>query len=743
MNKNNINTGWLFLKDTKVAPSTIAEASGYEPLDLPHTWNAIDGQDGGNDYFRGTSCYVKEITKAEFGVNPISYLEFEGVNSSCEVFVNGTSVVKHDGGYSTFRVDVTEYIEDNNVIAVLVDNTANEEIYPQQADFTFYGGIYRDVNILDINESRFDLDYHGGPGVMITPTVDGSNANVKIESFITNGDEDTTLTYEILNGETVIATAITDATETVVELEIENAHLWHGRKDPFLYTAVITMANGETVLDQRTIRFGVRSYEIDPVRGFILNGEEYPLRGVSRHQDFKGIGNALSHEHHLNDMKLIHEVGATTIRLAHYQHDQYFYDLCDEYGMVIWAEIPYITRHMDEGYDDTMSQMKELVTQNYNHPSIAVWGLSNEITANAPSDKSLLKNHNDLNDLCHEMDPIRPTTIAAVSMCDINDPYIQIPDTVSYNHYFGWYGGDVSEYGEWFDNFHQSFPNIPIGVSEYGCEAFDWHTSDPKPGDYTEEYQAYYHEELIKQLFTRKYLWATHVWNMFDFAADARSEGGENGMNHKGLVTFDRKYKKDSFYAYKAWLSDEKFVHICGKRYINRVEDETKVTVYSNLPEVEMFVNGESIGTVKAEDHFFYFNVKNVGTSDITAKAGEFTDYSTIVKVDEMDQSYVLQETGDIINWFEVDMPAGYYSINDTIRNIVEAEAGAQLITEMITQLVPEYAGSLGDGATMAKMMGNYTVQRVCGLIGPMMNVEISKEMLLDLNKKLNTIEKA
>ncbi len=220
--------------------------------------------------------------------------------------------------------------------------------------------------------------------------------------------------------------------------------------------------------------------------------------------------------------------------------------------------------------------MKELILQNYNHPSVVVWGLSNEITVGGDAGEDLLENHRLLNDLCHQLDPTRRTVVAAVSMCPIESPYLQIPDTVSYNHYFGWYGGDTSMNGPWFDHFHEVYPNIPIGCSEYGCEALDYHTSDPQQGNYTEEYQAHYHEELIRQLFSRKYLWATHVRNMFDFGADGRNEGGENGQNHKGLVTFDRKYKKDAIYAYKAWLSDEPFVHICGKRYIRRVEDVTQ-----------------------------------------------------------------------------------------------------------------------------------------------------------------------
>ena len=274
---------------------------------------------------------------------------------------------------------------------------------------------------------------------------------------------------------------------------------------------------------------------------------------------------------------------------------------------------------MHNGYDNTISQMTELVAQNYNHASICFWGLSNEITIAGADDPHLIKNHKDLNDLVHKMDSTRLTTIASVTMCSIDNEYVHISDVLSYNHYFGWYGGTTDMNGKWFDDFHKKYPKKAIGLSEYGCEALNWHTSEPTQGDYTEEYQSYYHEELIKQIAERPYIWATHVWNMFDFAADARAEGGENGMNHKGLVTFDRQYKKDSFYAYKAWLSDEKVLHICSKRYVDRVEDVTKVTIYSNCDEVELFRNGESVGKQKNRAYpFYYFEVKNEGTSTLS-----------------------------------------------------------------------------------------------------------------------------
>ena len=678
------------------------------------------------------------------------YLEIQGANSSADVYLNGKKLAHHDGGYSTWRVNLTDALDAINLLVIAVDNSANETVYPQMADFTFYGGIYRDVNLICVNESHFDLDYHGGPGLAVTPEVEGKNAKVKVEAYVTNLKAGQTLRYTITAacGCTVASTVGTD---TIANLEIEDVRLWNGRKDPYLYTAKVELLDGDEVIDAVTTRFGCRTFEIDPERGFILNGEEYPLRGVSRHQDRWGIGNALLPEHHKEDIDLILEVGATTIRLAHYQHAQYFYDLCDEAGLVIWAEIPYISKHMPTGRENTISQMKELIVQNYNHPSIVVWGLSNEISIGG-SDDDLLENHKILNDLCHEMDKTRKTTIAAVSMCKMDDPYLQIPDVVSYNHYFGWYGGDTEMNGPWFDKFHAMHPSIPIGCSEYGCEALNWHTSNPTQGDYTEEYQAYYHEELIKQFFTRKYMWATHVWNMFDFGADARNEGGENGQNHKGLVTFDRKYKKDSFYAYKAWLSDDPFVHLCGKRYVDRVEDVTKVTVYSNQPEVELFANGKSLGKKTADDHFFYFEVPNVGETTLVAVAGDFKDEGVIRKVDTFNEDYRLKEKGAILNWFDIDAPEGYFSLNDKISDIMATVRGKLLFAGLMTKLLGGKGKDKGEGdgkimgfdvtPDMMAMMGGFTVLRMVTLAGSMMEGKITKEMLLDLNAQLNKIKK-
>ena len=536
----NINHKWAFTKQTTEIPSAID--SKWDFVNLPHSWNALDGQDGGNDYYRGTAIYAKELDKEDLPEAERYYIEINGANSSADLYVNGKKYAHHDGGYSTWRCDITEEIAQKTMIVLAVDNAPNDRVYPQMADFTFYGGLYRNVNIIGVSASHFDLDYYGGPGIKVTPIVDGNNANVEVEVFVTNAKMGQYLQYTVLDAEgEAVANVATD--DTKINVTIENVHLWNGRKDPYLYTVEVNLVEDKEILDNISTRFGCRFFEIDPNKGFILNGAEYPLRGVSRHQDRWGIGNALLPEHHDEDIDLICEVGATTIRLAHYQHDQYFYDLCDEKGLVIWAEIPYISQHMPGGRENTISQMKELIAQNYNHASIFVWGLSNEITMKDAGDPDLLENHNILNDLVHEMDKTRLTTMACVSMCPMDAKIVQIPDTVSYNHYFGWYGGDTTMNGPWFDKFHKAYPSIPIGISEYGCEALNWHSSTPFQGDYTEEYQAYYHEELIKQIHERPYLWATHVWNMFDFGADARAEGGENGQNHKGLITIDRKYK--------------------------------------------------------------------------------------------------------------------------------------------------------------------------------------------------------
>ena len=635
----NINQGWRF---TGPDGKTI-------PTDLPHTWNNIDGQDGGNDYWRGACVYEKTFAKPALDPDQRLYLEFQGVNASAKVELNGKEVGAHDGGYSTFRWDVTDFLQAENTLTVHVDNSRNDRVYPQKADFTFYGGIYRDVSLITVNKRHFDMDHFSGPGIKVTakPTENYTQGEVVVDTWRNCDGGQVHISIQDADGKEVAAADLPS-----VKLSLPNVRLWDGVKSPYLYTATATLTVDGKEVDQVSTRFGIRDFFVDPSEGFFLNGRSYPLHGVSRHQDWKGIGNAITREHHDTDMAMIREVGANTIRLAHYQHDQYFYDLCDQYGMVVWAEIPYISEHMPNGRENTISQARELVVQNYNHPCIVVWGVSNEITISTKDKKDMLDNHRALNDLYHQLDPSRLTTLACYAMCGPFNRSAHITDLVSWNLYLGWYVPGLWLNDLWMGFFHLRYPKRPLGYSEYGCEAMpNLHSSKPRRGDHTEEYQCVYHEYMLRCFDKHLYLWATHVWNMFDFAADARDQGGEPGMNHKGLVTFDRKTRKDSFYLYKAWWSGEPFVHICGSRYVDRSEEVATVKVYSNQERVALYANGELVEE-KTGDKVFEFQVPLEGTVELEAEAGRFTDRCLIRRVDTPNPAYKLQgKSSNSANW--------------------------------------------------------------------------------------------
>ena len=630
---------------------TFTDGSGNKrQLDLPHTWNAKDGQDGGNDYYRGTCVYELFVPKPDYMTDEVVYLQFHGVNASAKVVLNGNEVCTHDGGYSTFRADITQYLKDNNTLVVEVDNSVNDKVYPQKADFTFYGGIYRDVEFLILNKEHFDLDYYGGPGLMYTTQVDGEDAKVHVTTYINDAarqtDAVTKITLFDADGKEVAKAEGHD-----VVLDVPKVHLWDGLDDPYLYRIKAELLKDGQVVDENGCNCGIRTFTFSPKDGFHLNGRHYPLHGVSRHQDFKAIGNAIGTEQMEQDMALIKEVGANTIRLAHYQHDQYFYDLCDKVGMIVWAEIPYISEHLPKGRENTIMQMMELIVQAYNHPSIVTWGISNEITISGGRyRKDMLDNHRVLQEMCKEMDPTRPTTLACYAMCHHFHPVARITDLVGWNLYLGWYVPGFFLNDLWISFYHLIYPNRCLCYSEYGAEGMpNLHSAKPRRGDNTEEYQCKYHEFMLRCFKRHPYMWATYVWNMFDFAADARNQGGEPGMNHKGLVTFDRKIKKDSFYLYKAHWTETPFVHIAGKRYEYRTGKFTEVTVYSNQREVTLCNNGKPIATCKGE-HVFKFVVPMHETNELEARAGECVDNAVIYKTKKAKPEYRLKK-GDSSNW--------------------------------------------------------------------------------------------
>ena len=744
----NINAGWKFIKEDAGLPA--AYPVDWTDVNLPHTWNAVDGNDGNGSYYRGTCWYA---TTFETPKQPLAggrvFVEFLGANSEATVYVNCQKVCYHEGGYSTFRADITDVCkeEGENLLAVSVCNAANDFTYPQNADFTFYGGLYRDVNLISVPNAHFDLEYYGGPGIMVTSKpCDCGGATFEIESFIKNIDENFTVQYAIYDeegNEVGYAVRPADATKTVIF--VPDAVAWDF-ENPYLYTVVAQLQRRNEVYDEIETRAGVRSFSVDAQKGFFLNGALTPLRGVSRHQDRNYVGNALSAEDHYEDACIIKELGANTIRLAHYQHSQDFYDACDELGFAIWAEIPFISvmSKNPAAHQNCISQMKELIVQNYNHPSIMFWGVSNEILVGGIS-QELVDNHKELHNLCKQMDPTRLTTIAHVSFTPVDGPMHYITDTESYNHYFGWYGGKMEDNGPWLDSFHEKHPTIPLGVSEYGCEGIiTYHGIDPKCKDYSEDYQALYHEHMAKVLNERPWIWSSHVWNMFDFGCAARAEGGTPGRNNKGLVTMDRKAKKDSYYIYKAYWNAEPMVHLCGKRYAQRAGEVREIKVYTNQESVDLYLNGKKIGTAEAVDHICKFDVALAeGQNIFLAVANGVKDTMTIEKVEiEPDIYTLLQEDNEhegVANWFtavgDVELeepmafPEGKMSIRTKLIDLMKNPDAAAFLANMTD-------GRIGPEHPMWGIVQNFSMETLMT-----MTDKAPEGALKALNKKLNTFD--
>ena len=724
----------------------------FETVALPHTWNALDGQDGGADYWRGIGTY--EISLPDPTQGKKQYIEIQGANHVATVYCNGRELGTHKGGFSTFRFDLTPAMkETGNILTVTVSN-APADIYPQNADFTFYGGLYRDVNFIEVEPAHFDLLKVGTSGVFVTPHVSGKT---RVDLFPV-GAEGAQLKVVLTDAEgNVVGTGETAATEHAhVLIDVKEPHRWNGVADPYLYTLTATVEKDGEVKDTVVIPYGYRSFHVDSNTGFHLNGKSLPLHGVSRHQDRYNKGWAISKTDHEEDVALIKELGANTIRLAHYQHDQYFYSLCDKTGFVLWAEIPFISQFIPsrEAYENTISQMTELVAQNYNHVAICFWGISNEILI-GPDREDLRRNLRDLHKLAKSMDPSRLTTMAQVSMTPMDSEHNYITDVVSYNHYFGWYGGDVEDNGPWFDKFHALNPDIPLGVSEYGAEnILSWHSAEPENHDYTEEYANHYHQEMLKTFAKRPFLWSTHQWNCFDFAADARNEGGVQGRNNKGLVTYDRKTKKDAYYLYKAWWNEDPMVFVSGGRFVNRAPEERNVIVYTNCDEVTLVVNGVDVATKKAEDHMITFG--NVALKDgentVTAYAGDVkANEITLCGVAEHDYSYDLPDGNQGVNWFDdpaavamkkaFKYPKDAYSIKDKIGALLGNPQTAAILGGLFQKMMSgnSLMGSMGE--VSPEMMNFMNAMRLSDAL-KMMGDKFPMEAKLQLNQALNQVKK-
>ena len=707
-----------------------------EQVNLPHTWNAVDGNDGNGSYLRTTGVYTRTFTAPKQPrEGGRTYVEVLAAALNSTVKVNGQVATTHEGGFSIFRADVTDLChEGENELTIEVSNEDTPSMYPSSADFTFYGGLYRGVNLISVPDAHFDLDYYGGPGMMVTPvpTEDGG-ANFTIKSFVTNPADDLTVMYSIEDcfGREV-ASAVRGSADTEVTIYVPDAQLW-SMDEPNLYTVVATLQRNNEEVDEIAANVGVRSFKVTPDEGFSINGVPTPLRGVSRHQDRVFEGNALTAEEHYDDAMLIKELGANTIRLAHYQHSQDFYDACDEIGFAVWAEIPFISvfKKGEGAHKHVMEEMKELIIQNYNHPSIMFWGISNEILIGGIS-QELVDTHHDLEKLCKELDPTRLTTIAHVSTTPVNGPMHHITDLESYNHYFGWYGGKMEQNGPWLDQFHAEHPDICIGISEYGCEGIiNWHSNTPQCKDYTEEYQALYHEHMAQVFEDRPWVWASHVWNMFDFGCAARNEGGVSGRNNKGLVTMDRKTKKDSYFVYQAYWTQTPMVHIAGRRHAQRAGETTEIKVYSNQDTVVLYVNGKEVGQQTAHRVFKFNAALNEGFNTIVAVAGDVKDSITLEKVAEEPGYYTLPEFNErqegVANWFKqvgsmdltapMEFPEGCYSVKDTMEDLAKNEEALALAAKAV-KLATNF--DIKPGVGMWDMMKKMTPEAMSNMISGM-----------------------
>ena len=749
----NIDQGWKFIREDAGLPAEFPEH--WQDVDLPHTWNAVDGMDGGGNYYRGRCWYARTF---ETPRQPLPggrvYVEILAAGQQAAVYVNGRQAVYHEGGYSSFRADVTGLCREDgeNLLAVACDNSEKSSVYPQSADFTFYGGLYRGVNLISVPHTHFDLDHFGGPGLKVTPRpCPCGGAKFELESWVTDPDENFTVMYAIRDEEgREVAAAVRPASDPNVTVAVPSARRW-SVDDPYLYTITAILQRRNEAYDEVSARVGVREFSCDPQKGFILNGVATPLRGVSRHQDKLYQGNALTRADHFEDARIIKELGANTIRLAHYQHAQDFYDACDQMGFVVWAEIPFISVFNQDpaAHENCVSQMKELIIQNYNHPSICFWGISNEILIGGISDK-LVENHHELNKLAKELDPTRLTTIAHVSMTPTSGPMHHITDVESYNHYFGWYGGKMEDNGPWLDKFHAEHPDICLGLSEYGCEGIvTYHGPAPACRDYSEEYQALYHEHMAKVLDARPWIWSSHVWNMFDFGCAARNEGGVAGRNNKGLVTIDRRTRKDSYYIYQAYWTKTPMIHICGRRYAQRAGETTEIRVYSNQPQVELLIDGESVGK-QAGDKVFVFTVAlEPGFHIVAAKAGDAMDSITLEKVEQEPAIYVLPEVKEraegVANWFKLagdldltapmEFPEGKYSVKDSMETLARSPEALEMVREAV-KLATNF--DLSPGVGMWDMLRKSSPERMMGMAGSTM----PRGFLESLNAKLIKIDR-
>lgn len=622
-----LDAGWrVHIGDIQGAQQVATDDNDWRAVTLPYTVNGADGDDGGG-YYRGPSWYRRRLALTSLPPGRHLFLQFDGVALAADVYVNGRLMTHHDGGFAGFRVEVTGALHvGNNLIAVRADNT-RAKIAPLGGDFTVFGGLYRSAWLIEASPVHIDLLDHGGPGVYgrvveLSETVGKVDAIARVANEGDSPRKVELLTRildaqgkQVASGQTRLTLPARAVREAKATLVVAHPRRWDGRRDPYLYRLVTAVreAYGSNTLDHTEVPLGFRTIRIDPERGFILNGQPYPLHGVNFfHSERPGVGTAVTNQQIDADLNTLDELGVTGLRLVHFQHPPRVYDDADRLGLPLWTEVP-LNGVIDDSAIFTANieeQMRELIRQNYNHPSVILWGIGNEIYATDPAVTRTLRA---VHKVAREEDPSRETVYAHCCQAD-NDPKAGVSDVIGFNRYFGWYPAQKGSIGAWADQYHRQTPGRPFSVSEYGAGASIRQQQEPAPSInhpagswHPEQAQTAYHIQAWRELRDRAYLFGTFVWVGFDLASDGRHEGDRPGINDKGLVTYDRETRKDAFFWYQANWSSRPVLHVLDRRLTPRTDRQTDISVVTNAPQVELSMNGTGISTQPAIDHIARF----------------------------------------------------------------------------------------------------------------------------------------
>lgn len=738
----NINIGWEFQKLPQADIREIKEGAFF-PIDenqfiqvnLPHTWY----EDGAG--YKGTVIYRKKVRLACEDFKRV-FIQFGAADRWCKVFINGHYAGEHKGGYSAFAFEISQYweLEEENEISVFLDNQAWDEISPLTGDFTVFGGLYRDVTVMMTDSVCFDRTYYGTSGVIVKADVaaDGTGT-VSVEPHILGAPVETAdAVCRISSPEHQTAATWAGGVANLGDIRVDNPVLWDGKRQAALYHLHMELqVEGKTV-DSLDIPFGFRDISIDSQDGFFLNGNHVKINGVAKHQDTAGVFHATGQQQWQQDMDDIMEIGANSVRLSHYQHPQEMYDLCDEKGLIVWAEIPMMKMTDSKAlFDNACNQLRELILQNMHHPSICFWGIQNEI-AMFGENELMVQRIKEMDALVKSLDSTRISACANLFCVKNESPLNRITAAVGYNIYFGWYYGEMKDNGEFAESFHRENPDIPLGITEYGVDCnLAFHSEEPKVKDYSEEYQALYHETVYPMFRDRAYIWGTYVWNLYDFSSEIREEGRIKYKNGKGLISYNRESKKDAFYYYKAQWSSEPFVKIAQSRFVNRAQPEITVKVYSNQKKVTLSVNGKTY-TQNSDDGIFLFaEIRlNKGENMVRATSGECMDEAVFCGVEQPDPSYAFVDPNpglNVKNWFidEVEeekmFPKGKLSIRESCTTLLGNEEAMAVIGTLLPELAKQ----------MKERQSPMPLERILSY----MKNQISEEQCKTLNERLTKIE--